>query len=311
MTFNPIVAKELRSRTRTWRSPVTIGLYVFLLGLVAYVYFRLLSSQVLNGGYMNPQVGLQIFSILGIFQLLLVAFVTPSLTAGVISGERERQTLDLLLVTRLSASSIILGKLFSAIGFVLLLIVASVPVYSLVFLFGGVSPRELLMTLAVYLVTAVAYATIGLFCSTLFRRTQAATILAYALVFVLVFGLYAAGGLQMAMRAMKPHPGPYYGPVVPWYMNLNPLQAFTSIIPRNTEISIPYFPIPVLSSVYYGPGTPAPTPAWIPYFAVNAALIVLLILASIYLVRPVHRLPRLKLGRRLRPGTPRVERAGS
>ncbi|HEY3314133.1 MAG TPA: ABC transporter permease subunit [Bacillota bacterium] len=288
MILNPILAKEYRSRMRTWRAPGVITLYVLLLGLVGYAYFRLLSSQILNGGYLNPQVGMQIFYVLAIFQLLLVAFVTPSLTAGLISGERERQTLDLLLCTRLSATSIILGKLTAAVSFVLLLIVASVPVYSVVFLFGGVSPRELLMTLLIFVITGLAYATIGLFCSTLLRRTQAATILAYALVFTLVFGTYVLGGIQMAMGSMKARVGPYYGPTMPWFMNFNPLQALMSAMPTTGGFYIPYFPIPVLSSSW-GPGRPT-TPAWQPYLIFSAITIVALTMASVYFIKPVRSL---------------------
>lgn len=297
MTINPILAKELRSRMRTWRAPAVISLYVLFLGLIGYAYFRLLSSQILNGGYMNPQVGLQIFSILGIFQLLLVAFVTPSLTVGLISGERERQTLDLLLCTRLSPAAIVLGKLTAAVSFILLLIVAAVPIYSLVFLFGGVSPRELLMTLLIYVVTGLTYAAIGLACSALLRRTQAATILAYALVLGLVFGTYVLGGIQMAAQSMKAHVGPYYGPTMPWFMSLNPLQALMSAMPQSSGgFYIPY--IPSLSSMF-GPGRPT-VPAWQPYLIYSSLGAVALVLVSIYLIMPVRRLFRARLTLRRR-----------
>lgn len=304
MIINPILAKEFRSRMRTWRAPATLGAYVLLLGLIGFAYFRILSAGLLSGGYVNPQVGLQIFYVLGVFQLLLVAFVTPSLTSGLISGERERQTLDLLLCTRLSAASIVLGKLLSAVSYILLLILAAVPVYSLVFLFGGVSPYELLMTLLIYLVTALTYATIGLFSSALFRRTQVATIVAYAIIFSLVFGTLLVAGLQMAVAVVKPRPGSYGGPQLPGFVGLNPLIALMSVMPRSTPFYIPYFPIPILGNVY---GTaPATAPAWIVYLVTSLVTMAAMLVASVYLVKPVRSLnPRRLIG-----WVPRFRRRG-
>lgn len=286
--MNPILAKEFRSRMRTWRAPMTLGAYVLLLGLIGFAYFRIFSSSLLYGGYMNPQVGLQIFYVLGVFQLILVAFVTPSLTSGLISGERERQTLDLLLCTRLSASSIVLGKLLSAVSYVLLLIIAAVPVYSLVFLFGGVSPRELLMTLFIYVVTALTYAAIGLFASALVRRTQISTLVTYAIIFSLVFGTLMVAGLQMAVAVAKPQPGPYGGPQLPAILGLNPLVALLSVMPQSNSFSVPFFPISILGGGYGAPQTAAP--AWVAYLIASAILSTLAILGSIHLVKPVKTL---------------------
>ncbi len=286
MIINPILAKEFRSRMRTWRAPVTLGAYVLLLGLIGFAYFRIFSSSLLYGGYLNPQVGLQIFYVLGVFQLILVAFVTPSLTSGLISGERERQTLDLLLCTRLSASSIVLGKLLSAVSYVLLLIVAAVPVYSLVFLFGGVSPRELLMTLLIYVVTALTYAAIGLFSSALFRRTQISTLVTYAIIFSLVFGTLMVAGLQMAVSVAKPRPGPYGGPQLPAIVGLNPLVALLSVMPQSNSFYIPFFPISILGGGYGAPQSAVS--AWVLYVIASGVLVILMVLASIHLVKPVR-----------------------
>ncbi|MHB8945028.1 MAG: ABC transporter permease [Bacillota bacterium] len=307
MILNPILAKEFRSRMRTWRAPMTVGAYVLLLGLVGFAYFRVFSSSLLYGGYINPQVGLQIFYVLGVFQLILVAFVTPSLTSGLISGERERQTLDLLLCTRLSATSIVLGKLLSAVSYVLLLIIAAVPVYSLVFLFGGVSPRELLMTLLIYVVTAVTYAAVGLFSSALFRRTQVSTLVTYAIIFSLVFGTLMAAGLQMAVSVAKPRPGPYGGPQLPAIVGLNPLVALLSVMPQSGSFYVPFFPISILGGGY---GAPQSTvPAWALYIITSGILAVLMVLASIHLVKPVRTLS-LKRIFSWRPWFKRRGRAG-
>ena len=68
-------------------------------------------------------------------------FIVPAVTASSISGERERQTLDLMLTTRMSAGQIVGGKLLSALSTLLLLILSSFPAVAMVFVYGGITCR--------------------------------------------------------------------------------------------------------------------------------------------------------------------------
>ena len=60
-------------------------------------------------------------------ELLLIIFIAPSFTSGAITGERERQTYDLLRTTLLATPSFITGKLESSLGYILLLLLAAIP----------------------------------------------------------------------------------------------------------------------------------------------------------------------------------------
>ncbi len=108
-------------------------------------------------------------------ETLQVIFLAPAATAGAISLEREKQTLDMLIATPITSMAIVLGKLLSALTYVFLLIVASVPLTAVVFVYGGVSPEDVLKGYAVLLATALGLGAFGLFCSSLVKRTQAAT----------------------------------------------------------------------------------------------------------------------------------------
>jgi hypothetical protein len=108
-------------------------------------------------------------------ETLQVAFLAPSATAGAISLEREKRTLELLVVTPISSIAIVLGKLLSALIYVWLLIAASIPLTAVVFVYGGVAPDDVLRGYIVLIVTAVGLGSFGLFCSSLVKRTQAAT----------------------------------------------------------------------------------------------------------------------------------------
>ena len=59
-----------------------------------------------------------------IFSFLLM-FIMPALTTGSISGERERRTLELLFTTQMPPGDIVMGKLFSALSQLLVLVVSS------------------------------------------------------------------------------------------------------------------------------------------------------------------------------------------
>jgi hypothetical protein len=129
-----------------------------------------------------------LFSGILVLETLLVLVLAPAFTAGAISSEREHQTLDLLVTTPLSTLGVVVGKLVSALAWVLMLIVASVPLMSLVFVFGSVGPEDVIRAYALLFALAFGMGSVGLFLSALLRRTQAATVLASIVVLVLALG---------------------------------------------------------------------------------------------------------------------------
>ena len=103
---NPIVAKDGISRMRSWRAPLAITLYLGLLGAFGFGIF---SIEVLSSSYSRPvsaEIGAAVFGALAWFQLVLICLFAPALASAAISGERERQTFDVLLVSGVSAFGI-------------------------------------------------------------------------------------------------------------------------------------------------------------------------------------------------------------
>jgi ABC-type transport system involved in multi-copper enzyme maturation permease subunit len=190
--WNPIVAKEYRSRMRTWKSPMAMMVYILLIGGLGFLVFSLLAHA--NSGFTGgSSYGQYLFTFLVGFQVVLLAFITPALTAGAISSERERQTIDLLFVTRIAPFSIIWGKLLASMSFVVLLLILSIPIFSLVFLFGGIELDQVLYAFLVTLVTALTFGVMGILFSTWLRRSIVATVVSYVAAFVLVVGTLAYG----------------------------------------------------------------------------------------------------------------------
>lgn len=96
--INPILERELKTRMRSWKTAMLLFGYLALLGLVVAFAFFAESNSYRYGAYgFDPTVVTGIYSAITLFQLGLLLFILPIFTATSISGERERQTLDLLL----------------------------------------------------------------------------------------------------------------------------------------------------------------------------------------------------------------------
>ena len=151
--------KELRGRMRGRRAFVILTLYLLLLGGFAWMVELILERNISSGfgqsTYAGASIGQGIFAALLMLETLQVAFLAPAATAGAISLEREKRTLELLVVTPISSIAIVLGKLLSALVYVWLLIAASIPLTAVVFVYGGVAPDDVLRGYLVLIVTAL------------------------------------------------------------------------------------------------------------------------------------------------------------
>lgn len=189
-----IMVKELRGRMRGRRAFISVTIYTLIVAGFAWMVGRILEESARQNFGFSPQyqsasIGRGIFVALMFLQTLMISVLAPASTAGTISGERERQTLDLLAVTPISSVAIVVGKLFSALTWVFILILASVPVSALVFVYGGVAPDDLLRGYLMLFVTAIAFGALGIFFSALIRRSGAATGLTFVSVIVATVGL--------------------------------------------------------------------------------------------------------------------------
>lgn len=187
MNINPVLLKELKVKMRGWKAAATIVLYLGILTMVA-VFFLIDRGLNYRSNVIDPEVAISLYTTLAIIQFILIMFQAPALTSGAISGEREKQTLDLLLSTNMSSYSIILGKLFASLSHVILLIIASLPIFSIVFMFGGISIIEIIELAGFFVITSIMVGSIGIFFSTIFKRTTIANVLTYGMCAFLLFG---------------------------------------------------------------------------------------------------------------------------
>ncbi len=230
--INPVLLKELRQRFRRGKTAGLLSLYLLVLGgfVLAIIYLNWRNSP----GFYQPGRSRDIFMTLSFAQLGLLAFVAPALTSSVISGERERQTLNVLLTTRLTTRGIIWSKLVASIAFVVILIFATLPLYSIVFLYGGIAPGQVLGAFGFYLLTMFFFACLGLTCSTFFKRTGISTLTSYGLVMALTGGTgFLAAFINEAARINRPesivNPG-FWAWVVQLLQDTNPVFVLMEIL---------------------------------------------------------------------------------
>lgn len=226
---NPIIVKELRSRMRGGRPYLIMSGYLLGLCAICYGVIRIFAAQSQAGTpIISAHVGQGLFAALALAETLLITFLTPALTAGAVSSEREQLTYDLLLATPLRPGRILSGKLVAALSYVLLLIFAALPLGSVILLFGGVAPRDLLKVLLLLLSIALAAGMLGLLCSTIARRTLRATIMTYLIIMILIVGAY----LLVAVRTASTTFGP---PSSSRLMAVSPFGAMTSIVLQSAQ----------------------------------------------------------------------------
>jgi ABC-type transport system involved in multi-copper enzyme maturation permease subunit len=212
-----IGVKELRGRMRGRRAFVILTIYLTLLAVFALMVERIIEAQYSSGfggttGFASAAIGQGIFAAVLMLMTLQVAFLAPSSTSGAISLEREKQTLDLLVTTPISSFAIVIGKLLSALIYVFLLIAASIPLMAAVFVFGGVGPEDVIKGYVVLIVTAIGLGSFGLLCSSLVKRTTAATAITIFGVLAITIGTVFILGFWQAVSGFDQNgnrrPGP-------------------------------------------------------------------------------------------------------
>ena len=241
MYLNPIIEKEFKIKMRGWKVPVLITIYLLLLGSLVYLFFI---NNEMNSYYgqssFNPFLALRIYSTLSAFQFCLLLLILPAITATGISSERERQTLDLLICSGASKLSIIWGKIMLSMAYIMLIIIASLPIMGVIFLFGGVSLLDLLYLFLFYLVTGLMASSIGIYYSTVFKKNAISIIMSYITMGFLTGGTLIIMFIYYLFKSRFQGPEPSYEQVIA-FLFANPLFGFSSFVSPQGRILDVFF----------------------------------------------------------------------
>jgi ABC-type transport system involved in multi-copper enzyme maturation permease subunit len=205
LLIGPVFAREVAIAPRRIKLYVARTTYALaLLVLMCTAWLVLTGTQLVSDLGDLARFNTALFQILAPLQLALAAFFSALLAASEVAHEKDRKTLVLLLLTNLSNSELVLGKLLASLLTVLVLLAAALPVFLLTTFLGGVSYGQIARALAVTLATALVCGSLGSTLALWREKTfQALAMTVLVLVLWLAVGeIIAAGALGDSFRGL-------------------------------------------------------------------------------------------------------------
>lgn len=203
MKRNPVYKREMTVRARSFRMPLIILVFNGLLAAVSLLNMYSTVAQVRISATIQYSSFLQLYAFVATLEFLLLMFIMPALTSGSISGERERQTLELLFTTKMSSADIVIGKLLSALSQLLVLVVSSFPVLLLTFVYGSVDFLDLGLLLICYVTVALFAGGIGILSSSFMRRSTFSNVCTYGILLLVVVGTLMLNSFLLGLANME------------------------------------------------------------------------------------------------------------
>lgn len=245
----PLLMRELAEQSTRGRHYVLRTLFATVLLLLGYLYVGdLLAFGGNQGGMWSLGNGRALFDRVVMLEALGILIFLPAMTCGAIAGEKERNTLSVLLTTRLGPATIVLEKLLSRLFLILTLLLLSLPLLTLAYSLGGLGLGYMIECLIYLAATSVLVATLSLMCSAWCGSTVSAFFMTYALAFALYLGGFGFVALprviSVGLGAGMPLPAPrtlLWGVLLPsailFLITVRCLVRRAAVTPRNFVLS--------------------------------------------------------------------------
>src|SRR5215471_13266234 len=179
---------------------------VFLLGMLilapdANAAPALFSSQTTTStNILVANRAIFLFGAVGLCVILASAVVAPAVAASAFASERERGTLDLLLLQGPGPARIVLGKVLAALVFSLLLLAVGIPFFAPAWSFGGVQADQVIALVTILCTVTLFFCALGVFFGALFGGALQASLFAQGVALFMVFGTL---GLHMVFMILS------------------------------------------------------------------------------------------------------------
>ncbi len=197
MFIGPVFTREVTiapRRPQTFVVRVVYGLLLLL--LVSTAWLVVTGTQLIRDTGDFARFASTLFLLIAPLQLVLTVFFSALLPAGAVAQEKDRKTLILLLLTRMSGSELVLGKLLASLLNVFSIIVISLPVLMLTAILGGISYPQIVRVLLVTFFAALACGSLGS-CIALWRDKMFQALATTVLILVFWFGFWEAVGFGL------------------------------------------------------------------------------------------------------------------
>ncbi len=228
MFAGPIIAREVLTAPLSWRYYLGRASFSSVLFILMWTAWQsLIGWQTIREVGVLARFGGLLYLIFAILQLTLMLFFAPLFTAAAVAYEKDRRTLNLLLMTDLSDLEIVLGKLVAGLLNVLTILAASVGLMMICTLFGGISFAQVANLFLVTAASGIAGGALGLLIALWRDRTFQSISLTILMV------VFSVAGVE-AIALAYPN-AVFLG--VPLVEVLNPYRAMLSVLyPRAEQI---------------------------------------------------------------------------
>lgn len=194
MLIGPVFAREATIAPRRDNTYVGRGVYGgFLLLVISAAWLVMSGTQRIVDVGDFARFSSSLFGLLAPLQLVVALFFGSMLAAAAVGQEKDRKTLVLLLLTRLSNSELVLGKLCAALLQIVLFIVVSVPILLAASALGGVSFGQVARVFCVTLFATLAGGSLGS-CVALWRDKTFQALSATILILAIWLGFWEVVG---------------------------------------------------------------------------------------------------------------------
>lgn len=188
MRVNPVLRNESKIAVRSIKFTLMIFAYIAVLSIAVMIYYSSVNQQVFSNG-LYLQSSKLFYVVMAIGQAVLLLFIVPALSSTSICSEREKQTLDILLSSKLTPIQIIIGKVSASSLRVIILIISTMPLYAIGSLTGVIKISNILELIVFFIVNTIFVSSIGVFISTCAKTSKVSTTLSYALVLAIYMGI--------------------------------------------------------------------------------------------------------------------------
>jgi len=185
---SPLLFRELTEMSARRRTYVLRVLYATVLyGFTTFYFWNEMQAWGGNSFALLGR-GRDLFTQVAWMQFIGLYLFLPAITSGVLTIEKERDTLSLLLLTRLGPWSILIGKLFSRLVPMASVLLLSLPLVAVAYSLGGLNEVEILSLAWTLAITAIQVGALALACSAWFRTTAGSFVATYVLGAILFLG---------------------------------------------------------------------------------------------------------------------------
>ena len=188
MRVNPVLRNESKIAVRSIKFTLMIFAYIAVLSIAVMIYYGSVNESIFSNG-LYLQSSKLFYVVMAIGQAVLLLFIVPALSSTSICSEREKQTLDILLSSKLTPLQIIIGKVSASSLRVIILIISTMPLYAIGSLTGVIKISNILELIVFFIVNTIFVSSIGVFISTCAKTSKVSTTLSYALVLAIYMGI--------------------------------------------------------------------------------------------------------------------------